>query len=174
MAANGGVRAPRVVTRWSTRSIRNAPGLGDPQVLSVPVGNRVSLGVGSDGLAVQGSAFSPGSREARRAAELDQRLDHMTRRPINFAAEFSRFSVAEQEIWLPALAERAHEASRGGDALEALRLAGDRQAERLATAFLAELRQVRDRPEVAALQQGDASFHQGAAALQEGGDASQR
>lgn len=152
---------PHVVTRWPSRPMRGlAPlGLGDPQARSVPVGVHVSRDrVGSEPVALHASAFAPetlavsdSSREARRNAELDQRIEHVVRRPIAFAAEFSGLSVAEQEIWLPALADRAQQLGRGDEALEALRLAGGRQAEGLGMALLVELQRAQQQRQVSAL-----------------------
>ena len=146
-------RVPRAVTRWSPRSSRSL-NLVEPQVRSVPVSNRVSLDRA-------GSAFSPSilsvsedTREARRNAELDQRLERMVRRPISFAAEFSGLSVAEQEIWLSFLALRAQESGRGDEALESLRVSRDRQADRLASAFSLQLKHARELREVASLEDG--------------------
>ena len=158
---------PRVVTRWPSRPIRGlALGLGEPQVRSQPVGAHASRDrVGSKQVALHGSAFVPetlaasdGSRERRRDAELDQRIEHVIRRPIAFASEFSSLSIAEQEIWLPALADRAQQVGRGDEALEALRLAGDRQAEGLAAALLVELRRAQERRQVSALGEDGEAF----------------
>jgi hypothetical protein len=92
-------------------------------------------------------------RAMRRAAELDQRLEHMMRRPRVFSAEFASYSVAEQEIWLRNLALRARELGRGTQLLHGLQATDDRLALQLATAFAAELRQVDQakRDEMAAL-----------------------
>lgn len=133
-------------TRRAPRSIRGAvpPLLGSSPGLATPVVNRLSPQMS----AAHGSAFetdgdSTGlSQEERRARELDQRLDRMVRTPAAFAAEFAAYSVAEQEIWLVALAERARETGRGQEALAELRLAGDRSAIQLATALSVELQRV--------------------------------
>ena len=148
-------RAPRVVTRWSPRSSRSL-NLAEPPARSVPVSNRVSVDRA-------GSAFSPSvlsvsedTREARRNAELDQRLERMVSRPVSFAAEFSGLSVAEQEIWLSFLAERAEESGRSDEALESLRVSRDGQADRLANAFSLQLKQARELRELASLEDGGA------------------
>ena len=82
------------------------------------------------------------ARAEQKHQELERRLDHLTREPIEFADEFAAYSVTEQEIWLRALAEHARSEARGAEALDALRLAGDPGALEVATAFAAELRRV--------------------------------
>lgn len=112
---------------------------------------RVEPGIemaGASGIAER-SEFSPivaaGERNDRKRAELTRRLDHLIRRPGLFAAEFAGLTVAEQEIWLEALAEFAEEIGRGQQAVVGLLLTGGRRPLELATAFAAELRRVRAR-----------------------------
>ena len=74
----------------------------------------------------QATVFSLDASAAERAkrgeAELDQRLDYMMRRPGMFSAEFANYSIAEQEIWLRYLAERALELGRGPQVLRGLKV----------------------------------------------------
>jgi hypothetical protein len=99
-------------------------------------------------------------RAARRSSELDQRLDHMIRRPTLYSVEFLSLTVAEQDIWLRALAEHARGQGRAEEALRQLEAAGDGAALQLATAFAAELRRVEqdERSEMAALQAAGAGL----------------
>jgi len=157
VSANG---TPRVVTRWPSRPSRgSAPVLGDPQARSLPVVTQVSRDRGgSKQVTLRGSAFaaedlavSDDSRQARREAELDQRIEQVIRHPIAFATEFSNLSVAEQEIWLAALADRARQLDRSEEVLRALRLTADRHAEGLATVLQVELRRADKERQVSAL-----------------------
>jgi hypothetical protein len=130
----------RSITRWPSGSGRSG--------ISVPVGTSLSHNAVANTVAASGReltlavADDGSQRDARRAAELDQRLEAMVRRPTLYSVEFLSLSVAEQEIWLRALAERARDQGRADEALRELRAAGDGASQQLATAFAAELRQV--------------------------------
>jgi len=150
---SGARRTPRAVTRWSSRPSRSLD-LVEPEARSVPVSNRVSMDRAASVFPSSALSVSEDAREARRTAELDQRLERMIRRPSSFAAEFSSLSLAEQEIWLSFLAQRAQASGRADEALESLRASRDRQADRLANAFALELKQARDFGEVASLEAG--------------------
>jgi hypothetical protein len=72
----------------------------------------------------------------------------MIRHPSLFAAEFARLSIAEQEIWLGALAEHALELGHGPQAVRELQRASDVVALELATGFSAELSRTQARKRV--------------------------
>jgi hypothetical protein len=159
VVSNDAARVPRRVPSWSTQANRTpSSALADPQALSLPVGSRTSSDRVGFAFAPQTWMVSDRTREARRDGELDRRIEDMVRRPILFAAEFSGLSVAEQEIWLSFLAERAQELGRGEEALGALRLRRDRQSEQLTTALAGELQRLQEGREIASLDgEGSAS-----------------
>jgi hypothetical protein len=136
------VSVQRAPTRWSPRSVRN------------PIGSALSLSVatGSSSVATGSSVASafrvvPGTASL---SSIDQRLEHLIRQPVLFAAEHSTRPILEQEEWVQALAERARELGRSREALAALRSVPDLRARELAGAFAGELgRQAR--PSVASL-----------------------
>jgi hypothetical protein len=99
------------------------------------------------------TAADRAERERSKRAELDARLERMIRHPSLFAAEFADLSIAEQEIWLGALAEHALELGRGRQAIRELQSASDAGALELATGFSAELSrtQARKRAELASV-----------------------
>jgi hypothetical protein len=113
-------------------------------------------------LAEAQSAFNPRpapadeqrhAREERKRIELGRRLNSLVRRPAAFSADFAILSIAEQEIWVGALAEHAREVERGPEVLGALRMTADLRSLQLATAFAVELRRVdaKHRAKIAAL-----------------------
>jgi anti-sigma factor RsiW len=134
------------VQRRAQRSIRSTvpPLPGSSPGLSTFVANRF----GPEMAGAQASSFAAPvdvkglSPEERRSRELDERLLRLIEAPAAFSAEFVAYSVAEQELWLTALAERAKETGRAEEALAELRLSGDRSALQLATAFSVELKRV--------------------------------
>jgi hypothetical protein len=136
LASNGA--APRQITRWSPRSVRNP--IGDTS-LTMNVANNMgrSAGTGERPLA-SGSAFRAEAGES--AAAMDQRLDAMIRQPALFAADFSGRSIVEQEALLRGLAQRAAEQGRGEEVLAALRGVPDLRARQLASAMSAELQRL--------------------------------
>ena len=104
----------------------------------------------SGAYSVAGSAIE---RQGRRRAELDARLERLIRMPAVFAAEFAAKTVAEQEIWLEALAEHARWLGRDDEVVRELQLGGHPRALELATAFATELQrtEAEQRREVASL-----------------------
>lgn len=151
--SNGGAGSPvatQSITRWSP-SLQKPGGGFSRDLLSPPVGNPIARASGAEMVTLSGSVLSTDAtsahatdaeRAARRETELDRRLQYMMRRPLFFSAEFARYSIAEQEIWVRNLAWRARELGRGSEVIEGLRATNNRLALQLATAFAAELRWV--------------------------------
>ncbi len=151
--SNGGAGSSmpaRSITRWSPSLQKPGGGLSR-DLLSHRVSNPIARAPGAEMVTLSGSVSSPDAtsadateaeRAARRETELDRRLQYMMRRPVFFSAEFARYSIAEQEIWLRNLALRARELGRGSEVVQGLRATDNRLALQLATAFAAELRWV--------------------------------
>ena len=76
----------------------------------------------------------------QRTKELAARFQRLVRNPTIYAVEFANLTVAEQEIWLAALADYASQVGRGDEAVNRLRQARNSRADELATALSTQLR----------------------------------
>jgi hypothetical protein len=135
MAANDPAIGPRILL----------PGAGDRS--PADVGPEANFVMAQSLKATAPSAVSSGGvdAEARRLEALDERLASMLTGPSEFAADFQAMHLAERELWLELLAQRASEAGRGEEIVAALRATGDASALELAGLFAGAVEDVNSR-----------------------------